>query len=91
MVAIGDVLNPDDIGIYRALAGGVTSANLLHGSANPIGGRNQVVKLRWGADARGLKLEGARRGSSSPWARTPSAPTAACARRRRATRRRGWA
>jgi imidazolonepropionase-like amidohydrolase len=59
MVAIGDVLNPDDIGLYRALAGGVTTANLLHGSANPIGGRNQVVKLRWGTDARGLKLEGA--------------------------------
>jgi len=59
MVAIGDVLNPDDISIYRALAGGVTSANLLHGSANPIGGQNQVVKLRWGADAEGLKFQGA--------------------------------
>jgi imidazolonepropionase-like amidohydrolase len=59
MVAIGDVLNPDSIAIYRALAGGVTSANLLHGSANPIGGKNQVVKLRWGADAEGLKFEGA--------------------------------
>ncbi len=59
MVAIGDVLNPDDIDIYRALAGGVTSANLLHGSSNPIGGQNQVIKLRWGADAEALKLEGA--------------------------------
>jgi imidazolonepropionase-like amidohydrolase len=59
MVAIADVLNPDSISIYRALAGGVTSANLLHGSANPIGGKNQVVKLRWGADAEGLKFEGA--------------------------------
>jgi len=59
MVAIGDVLNPDSISIYRALAGGVTSANLLHGSANPIGGKSQVVKLRWGADAEGLKFEGA--------------------------------
>jgi imidazolonepropionase-like amidohydrolase len=59
MVAIGDVLNPDSIAIYRALAGGVTSANLLHGSANPIGGKSQIVKLRWGTDAEGLKFEGA--------------------------------
>ncbi len=59
MVRIGDVLNPDDIGIYRALAGGVTAANILHGSSNPIGGQNQVIKLRWGADAEGLKLDGA--------------------------------
>jgi imidazolonepropionase-like amidohydrolase len=62
MVAIGDVLNPDDIAIYRALAGGVTSANLLHGSANPIGGRNEVIKLRWGSNAEGLKLEDAPKG-----------------------------
>ena len=59
MVSIGDVVDPDDIAIYRALAGGVTSANLLHGSANPIGGRNQVIKMRWGADAEGMKFEGA--------------------------------
>jgi imidazolonepropionase-like amidohydrolase len=57
MCAIGDVVNPDDIAIYRALAGGVTAANLLHGSANAIGGRNQVVKLRWGAHAEGLAFE----------------------------------
>ncbi|HEX6791954.1 MAG TPA: amidohydrolase family protein, partial [Candidatus Krumholzibacteria bacterium] len=59
MVAVGDVLNPDDIAIYHALAGGVTTANLLHGSANAIGGQNQVIKLRWGADAEGLKFRGA--------------------------------
>jgi imidazolonepropionase-like amidohydrolase len=59
MVGIEDVLDPDDVAIYRALAGGVTSVNVLHGSANPIGGRNAVIKLRWGADARGLLLEGA--------------------------------
>jgi len=59
MVGVGDVLDPDDIGIYRALAGGVTSANILHGSANPIGGLNQVIKLRWGMDAEGIKFEGA--------------------------------
>ncbi len=59
MVGIKDVLNPDDINIYRALAGGVTTVNVLHGSANPIGGKNAVIKLRWGADADGLLLEGA--------------------------------
>ncbi len=59
MVGIGDVLNPDDIAIYRALAGGVTSANILHGSGNPIGGQNAVIKLRWGGDADELRFEGA--------------------------------
>jgi imidazolonepropionase-like amidohydrolase len=59
MVDIGDALDPDDVGIYFALAGGVTSANVLHGSANPIGGRNAVIKLRWGADAAGLLFAGA--------------------------------
>jgi imidazolonepropionase-like amidohydrolase len=59
MVGIEDVLNPDDIDIYRALAGGVTTANILHGSANPIGGKCQVIKTRWGKDAQGLIFEGA--------------------------------
>jgi imidazolonepropionase-like amidohydrolase len=59
MVGIQDVLNPDDIAIYRALAGGVTSVNILHGSANPIGGKNAVVKLRWGGDKAELLLDGA--------------------------------
>ena len=48
MTRIRDVLDPSDIAIYRALAGGVTVANLLHGSANPIGGQNSVVKLKYG-------------------------------------------
>ncbi len=48
MTRIRDVLNPTDISIYRALAGGVTAANLLHGSANPIGGQNTTVKFKWG-------------------------------------------
>ena len=59
MTGIEDVLNPDDINIYRDLAGGVTTANILHGSANPIGGKNAVIKLRWGKDAKGLLFEGA--------------------------------
>ncbi|WP_338409877.1 amidohydrolase family protein [uncultured Flavobacterium sp.] len=47
-VTIQDVVNSDDINIYRNLSGGVTSANLLHGSANPIGGRAAFIKLKWG-------------------------------------------
>jgi imidazolonepropionase-like amidohydrolase len=42
-------VNPDDINIYRQLAGGVTAAQLLHGSANPIGGGSALIKLKWGA------------------------------------------
>lgn len=55
-VRIGDNLNPDDINIYRQLSGGVTSSHILHGSANTIGGQTQLIKLRWGADAEGLKF-----------------------------------
>jgi imidazolonepropionase-like amidohydrolase len=58
MVGIEDVINPDDIAIYRALAGGVTTANVLHGSANSIGGKCSVIKMRWGKDAQGLHFEG---------------------------------
>lgn len=58
-VRIGDVIDATDINIYRELAGGVTAANVLHGSANTIGGQNQVIKLRWGNDAEALKLDGA--------------------------------
>ncbi|HVJ62295.1 MAG TPA: amidohydrolase family protein, partial [Tahibacter sp.] len=58
-VRIGDALDPTDMSIYRLLAGGVTSAQLLHGSANPIGGQSQIVKLRWGSDADGLRFENA--------------------------------
>jgi N-acetylglucosamine-6-phosphate deacetylase len=50
-VGIGDVIDPTDINWYRQLAGGLTAANQLHGSANPIGGRNAVVKLHWGEGA----------------------------------------
>jgi imidazolonepropionase-like amidohydrolase len=47
-VRIGDVVESNDPGIYYQLAGGVTSAQLLHGSANPIGGQSAIIKLRWG-------------------------------------------
>jgi imidazolonepropionase-like amidohydrolase len=59
MANIADVLNPADIDIYRDLAGGVTTANILHGSANPIGGQTIVIKLRWGKQASQLPFEGA--------------------------------
>jgi imidazolonepropionase-like amidohydrolase len=59
MVNIADVLNPEDIDIYRDLAGGVTTANVLHGSANAIGGQTIVIKLRWGKQAKDLPFEGA--------------------------------
>ncbi len=58
-VRIGDFLDADDVTIYRQLAGGVTAANVLHGSANPIGGQNQVVKLRWGATGEAMKFKDA--------------------------------
>ncbi|MGG8497221.1 amidohydrolase family protein [Tenacibaculum sp. TC6] len=53
-VTIEDVVNPDDINIYRNIAGGVTSIQILHGSANPIGGRSAIIKLKWGENADGL-------------------------------------
>lgn len=83
MVSVADVLDPDDVNIYRGLAGGVTTANVLHGSANAIGGLNAVIKLRWGQDARGLLFEGAppgikfalgenpKRSNAIPGAQTP--------------------
>ncbi len=59
MANIADVLNPEDISIYDDLAGGVTVANVLHGSANPIGGQTIVIKLRWGKPASELPFQGA--------------------------------
>ena len=48
-VRMRDIIDPNDIAMYRALAGGLTTINLLHGSANPIGGQNVIMKLRWGS------------------------------------------
>ena len=56
---IADVINCDDINIYRQMAGGLTASCLLHGSANSIGGQNAVVKLRWGATPAGMIVEDA--------------------------------
>ncbi|MBL4754814.1 MAG: amidohydrolase family protein [Flavobacteriales bacterium] len=58
-VSIGDVINSETVHIYRQLAGGVTSAQILHGSANPIGGQSGLVKFRWGLSPEQLKIAGA--------------------------------
>jgi imidazolonepropionase-like amidohydrolase len=55
-VRVSDFVDANDITIYRQLAGGVTAANILHGSANPIGGQNQVIKLRWGQTGEEMKF-----------------------------------
>jgi imidazolonepropionase-like amidohydrolase len=56
-VRIGDVIDSEDIDIYRQLGGGVTSSHILHGSANPIGGQTQLIKLRWGATPEAMKFQ----------------------------------
>jgi imidazolonepropionase-like amidohydrolase len=58
-VSISDVVDSEDINIYRQLAGGVTTAQLLHGSCNPIGGQSAIIKLRWGYAPESMKFEGA--------------------------------
>ena len=59
MVRVGDVVNSESAHILRQLAGGLTVANLLHGSANPIGGQNCIIKLRDGASPDEMKFAGA--------------------------------
>ena len=59
MVRMGDVVNSEDVNIYRNLAGGVVAAQLLHGSANPVGGQSALIKMRWGASPRDMLIEGA--------------------------------
>lgn len=60
-VQMGDVITHNNISMYRQMAGGLTTAMIKHGSANPIGGENIIVKMRWGALPDELKLEGATR------------------------------
>ena len=59
MARTRDVLNPTDPDLYRELAGGTTTLNLLHGSANSIGGQNTVVKIKWGHPAADFIFPGA--------------------------------
>jgi imidazolonepropionase-like amidohydrolase len=60
-VSMEESINPNDINIYWALAGGVTSIHLMHGSANVIGGQNETLKLRYGADMDEMRFKGAPR------------------------------
>ncbi len=59
MTRIRDMLVPEDVAIYRALAGGVTAALLLHGSANPIGGQSSTVKFKYGRPVEDFPIQGA--------------------------------
>lgn len=56
-VRIADLINPQSVGIYRAAAGGVTTHHVLHGSANPIGGQNAIVKTNYGRSAREMLVD----------------------------------
>jgi imidazolonepropionase-like amidohydrolase len=58
-VNIEDVVDSEDINIYRQLSGGVVASQLLHGSANPIGGRSAIIKLKWGYSPEEMKIAGA--------------------------------
>jgi imidazolonepropionase-like amidohydrolase len=58
-VRISDVINSEDINIYRVLSGGVTTVQLLHGSCNPIGGQSAIIKMRWGALPEEMKIANA--------------------------------
>jgi len=53
---ITDVIDPEDVDMYRQLSGGVTSSHILHGSCNTVGGQTQLLKFRWGQTAEGLKF-----------------------------------
>jgi len=61
-VRVADVIDHRDVNVYRQLAGGVTTVNVLHGSCNAIGGQNAVLKLRWGKPPEGLLFQEAPRG-----------------------------
>lgn len=53
-VNMANAINAEDINLYRNIAGGVTTIQLLHGSANPIGGQSAIIKPRWGENAEEL-------------------------------------
>ena len=59
-VRMSDAIDPDDVNFYRQLAGGVTAAQQLHGSANPVGGQSSMVKFKWGEDPKDMMFPGAK-------------------------------
>ena len=90
MVGMGDVLDPTDPNIYRDLAGGLTTANILHGSANAIGGKTVVIKLRWGKTRpQDLIFEGALPGIKFALGENVKRPTSTAVPRRYPTTRQG--
>jgi imidazolonepropionase-like amidohydrolase len=74
MTDICGVVNPEDVGIFRELAGGITTIATIHGSANPIGGSNCVLKLRWGKTAKEMMFEGAMPGLKFALGENPTRP-----------------
>lgn len=60
-VTMEESVNPNDVSIYRAIAGGTTTIHLMHGSANVIGGQGETLKLRYGAGQEGMRMDGAPR------------------------------
>jgi imidazolonepropionase-like amidohydrolase len=88
-VRIADVLDHRDVAIYRELAGGVTVANVLHGSCNAIGGQNAVIKMRWGKPPEALLMEGAPRGIKFALGENPKRSNARVPERRNPATRMG--
>jgi len=80
MVRIRDMLDPSDMTIYRALAGGVTGANLLHGSANSIGGRTRLLNSSGESPLKRWSYRMHRRVSSSRWRERPAYHAAGASR-----------
>jgi imidazolonepropionase-like amidohydrolase len=60
-VTMEESINPNSVSIYRAIAGGVTSIHLMHGSANVIGGQGETLKLRYGVSQDAMRFTGAKR------------------------------
>ena len=60
-VTMEESIDPNEVAIYRALAGGVTSIHLMHGSANVIGGQGETLKLRYGTTQDDMRFQGAKR------------------------------
>ncbi|MEX2478713.1 MAG: amidohydrolase family protein [Gracilimonas sp.] len=60
-VTMEESVDPNEVGIYHALAGGATAIHLMHGSANVIGGQGETLKLRYGTTQEGMKFEDAKR------------------------------
>ena len=90
MTDMGEVLNPLDLSIQRDVAGGLTTANILHGSANPIGGKTVVIKLRWGVTkGKDLLFEGALPGIKFALGENPKRPNSTATPRRYPATRQG--